>query len=129
MTQGRSQPLTALKLRTANFPRVSDSSTCALSSPATKTGTPARWRRTSSATGDCLVARLRTLGARIKTLSAPNSAMEVILAAKAEGNDRLVAEVADLFYHLSVLLAARGLAPADVEAELRRRRVSGGGAA
>jgi phosphoribosyl-ATP pyrophosphohydrolase len=49
-------------------------------------------------------------------------AMEVILAAKGQGDERLVAEVADLFYHLLVLLAARGLALADVEAELARRR-------
>lgn len=48
--------------------------------------------------------------------------MEVILAAKGQGDDRLVSEVADLLYHLLVLLAARGLTLADVEAELRRRR-------
>jgi phosphoribosyl-ATP pyrophosphohydrolase len=49
-------------------------------------------------------------------------AMEVILAAKGQGNERLVSEVADLFYHLLVLLAARGLTPADVEVELVGRR-------
>lgn len=49
-------------------------------------------------------------------------AMEVILAAKGQGDERLTAEVADLCYHLLVLLAARGLTPADVEAELTRRR-------
>ncbi|MDY7077321.1 MAG: phosphoribosyl-ATP diphosphatase [Chloroflexota bacterium] len=49
-------------------------------------------------------------------------AMEVILAAKGQGDERLVAEVADLFYHLLVLLAARELTLADVEAELMRRR-------
>jgi len=49
-------------------------------------------------------------------------AMEVILAAKGQGNERLVAEVADLLYHVLVLLAARGLAPADVKAELVQRR-------
>ena len=49
-------------------------------------------------------------------------AMEVILAAKGEGKERLISEVADLFYHLLVLLAARGLTLADVEAELVRRR-------
>ncbi|MHB0989361.1 MAG: phosphoribosyl-ATP diphosphatase [Bellilinea sp.] len=46
---------------------------------------------------------------------------EVIIAAKAEGNERLVSEAADLLYHLLVLLASRGLRLADVEAELRRR--------
>ena len=49
-------------------------------------------------------------------------AIEVVLAAKGEGDARLVAEVADLFYHLLVLLAARGLTLDDVEAELVRRR-------
>ena len=49
-------------------------------------------------------------------------AMEIILAAKGQGNQRLISEVADLFYHLLVLLAARGLTLADVEAELVRRR-------
>jgi phosphoribosyl-ATP pyrophosphohydrolase len=49
-------------------------------------------------------------------------AIEVILAVKGQGNDRLVEEVADLTYHLLVLLAYRGLSPADVEAELINRR-------
>jgi len=49
-------------------------------------------------------------------------AIEVILAAKGQGNPRLVEEVADLTYHLLVLLAERGLSPADVEAELIKRR-------
>lgn len=49
-------------------------------------------------------------------------AVEVILAAKAQGNQRLVEETADLFYHVLVLLAARGLSLEDVEAELARRR-------
>lgn len=49
-------------------------------------------------------------------------AMEVILAAKGQGNKRLVSEVADLVYHLLVLLAARGLTVSDVEAELVLRR-------
>ena len=47
--------------------------------------------------------------------------MEVILAAKNEGEQRLLEEIADLFYHTLVLLAARGLSLEDVEAELRRR--------
>lgn len=50
-------------------------------------------------------------------------AVEVILAAKGQGNQRIVEEVADLFYHTLVLLSAHGLSLADVEAELRRRHV------
>ena len=49
-------------------------------------------------------------------------AMEVILAAKGQGDERVVSEIADLFYHLLVLLAARGLTLGQVEAELKRRR-------
>jgi phosphoribosyl-ATP pyrophosphohydrolase/phosphoribosyl-AMP cyclohydrolase len=49
-------------------------------------------------------------------------AMEIILAAKGQGDERLVAEVADLLYHVLVLLAARGLSLKDVEAELVGRR-------
>jgi len=49
-------------------------------------------------------------------------AMEVILAAKGQGNARLVCEVADLLYHILVLLATRNLSPADVADELARRQ-------
>jgi len=49
-------------------------------------------------------------------------AMEVILAGKGQTNERVVSEVADLFYHVFVLLASRGLTLADVEEELVRRR-------
>lgn len=49
-------------------------------------------------------------------------AVEVILAAKAQGNERLVEEIADLTYHTLVLLAARGLTPADIAAELEKRK-------
>lgn len=48
-------------------------------------------------------------------------AIEVILAASAQGDERLVSELADLTYHCLVLLAARGLSPADIAAELDRR--------
>jgi phosphoribosyl-ATP pyrophosphohydrolase len=49
-------------------------------------------------------------------------ALEVILAAKEEGEKRLVEEVADLFYHTLVLLSLRGLTLESVEEELRHRR-------
>ena len=51
-------------------------------------------------------------------------AMEVILAAKGQGDQRLVEEVSDLLYHTLVLLASKDLSLADVEAELRRRHTS-----
>lgn len=48
-------------------------------------------------------------------------AVEVILAAKGQGDERLISEVADLLYHALVLLAQRGLTLERVEAELQRR--------
>ena len=46
---------------------------------------------------------------------------ELIHAAEQEGDQRLLEELADLFYHSLVLLAARDLLLEDLEAELRRR--------
>ena len=43
------------------------------------------------------------------------------MAAKGEGDERLVCEVADLLYHTLVLLAYRDIELADVEDELTRR--------
>ena len=46
---------------------------------------------------------------------------EVVVAALAQEDQRLIEEVADLTYHTLVLLAARGLTPAHVIAELEKR--------
>jgi len=48
-------------------------------------------------------------------------AVEVILAAKSQGNQRLVEEMADLVYHSLVLLAAKGLSLSDIRDELSSR--------
>lgn len=48
-------------------------------------------------------------------------ATEVLVAALAQSNQQLVAEMADLMYHSLVLLAAHDLTWAAVEAELARR--------
>ena len=48
-------------------------------------------------------------------------AVETVLAAVAEDRDRLIEEAADLLYHLLVVLNARGIALADVEAVLAAR--------
>lgn len=47
--------------------------------------------------------------------------VEAALAGATESDQRLVEELADLWFHSYVLLAARGLDPDDIEAELRRR--------
>lgn len=53
-------------------------------------------------------------------------ATETVMAAKDGDKIRIVAEVADLWFHCLVLLARHGLGPADVLAELARREgVSG----
>ena len=48
--------------------------------------------------------------------------VETALAAVAEGDEALLGEASDLLFHLLVLLRARGLDLADVEATLRGRR-------
>ncbi len=47
--------------------------------------------------------------------------VEAAVAALGESDERLVSELADLWFHSYVLLAARGLDPSAVEAELKRR--------
>ncbi|MDT0574920.1 phosphoribosyl-ATP diphosphatase [Croceicoccus sp. F390] len=48
-------------------------------------------------------------------------AVETVIAALAGSDEELVAEAADLVFHLCVLLAARGLHVTDVLEELSRR--------
>jgi len=48
-------------------------------------------------------------------------AIETALAAVGEERERLIAEAADLVYHLIVVLQARGVALAEVEAALAAR--------
>ncbi len=53
-------------------------------------------------------------------------AIETALAAANEDRARLIAEAADLIYHLLVLLKARGIALAEVEAALAERMKQSG---
>ena len=48
-------------------------------------------------------------------------AIEVIIAAKGEGDDRVIYEMSDLIYHCVVLLSQRGLQWTDVTSELEQR--------
>ncbi len=48
-------------------------------------------------------------------------AAETIVAALAEPDQRLIEEIADLMYHLLVLMAARGLQLQAIQDELERR--------
>jgi phosphoribosyl-ATP pyrophosphohydrolase len=47
--------------------------------------------------------------------------VETVLAAVAEDRNRLIAETGDLLYHLLVVLEARGVRLAEVEAALAQR--------
>lgn len=53
-------------------------------------------------------------------------AVETVIAAVSGNKDALVGEVADLLFHLLVVLKARGVALADVNAELARRTAQSG---
>lgn len=46
---------------------------------------------------------------------------EVVVAALAQEDQRLIEEVADLTFHTLVLLSARGLTPDHIRAELEKR--------
>ncbi len=48
-------------------------------------------------------------------------AVETVLAAITEDRERLIAETADLFYHLLVVLQARGVTLAEIEEALAAR--------
>lgn len=66
-------------------------------------------------------ARLMAAGEDEVLKKVGEEAMEVILAAKGQGRQRLVEETADLFYHVLVLLSLRNLSLEMIEAELERR--------
>jgi phosphoribosyl-ATP pyrophosphohydrolase len=53
-------------------------------------------------------------------------AVEMAIAAIAEDRDRVIAETADLLYHLVVVLEVRGITLAEVEAELAQRTAKSG---
>ena len=53
-------------------------------------------------------------------------AVEAALAAAGGKRDELIGEAADLLYHLLVVLEARGVSLAEVEAELGRRTAQSG---
>jgi phosphoribosyl-ATP pyrophosphohydrolase len=53
-------------------------------------------------------------------------AFETAIAAVQDDKPRVIAEAGDLLYHLLVLLAARGVTLAEVEAELAKRTAQSG---
>lgn len=98
--------------------------------PACHTGSrscfaPWLWRRVSERAKDrpegSYVASLLDAGPAAAGRKVGEEGVEAALAGATESDERLVEELADLWFHSYVLLAARGLDPDDVEAELRRR--------
>jgi phosphoribosyl-ATP pyrophosphohydrolase/phosphoribosyl-AMP cyclohydrolase len=87
--------------------------------------TPWLWRRIiqRDAAGDetSYVARTLREGTVKVSRKVGEEAVEVVVAALAEDDDRVLSEVADLWFHTLLLLRSRGLDPAAVEDELRRR--------
>ncbi|WP_126451201.1 phosphoribosyl-ATP diphosphatase [Sulfodiicoccus acidiphilus] len=47
--------------------------------------------------------------------------VEVVVASLSEGKERTVSEIADLLYHMLVLMAMNDISPEEVYAEIRRR--------
>ena len=67
------------------------------------------------------VARLFAKGGDAVLKKIGEEATEVVMACKDGDPKRVVAEVADLWFHTLIALAQHGLEPSDVLAELRRR--------
>ena len=86
---------------------------------------PALWRTISERAAErpegSYTTKLLEEGVPAVARKVGEEAVETMVAAFAESDERVVSESADLIYHLYVLLAARGLDIAAVEDELARR--------
>ena len=78
-------------------------------------------RRASGTPETSYVARLFSKGPDAILKKIGEEATELVMAAKDGDRARIVAEAADLWFHSMLALAAHGLEPADVLAELERR--------
>jgi phosphoribosyl-ATP pyrophosphohydrolase len=72
------------------------------------------------------VARLFAKGEDAILKKVGEEAIEVVLACKGGTRERVVAEMADLWFHCLLALEQHGLQPADVLAELERREGQSG---
>ena len=82
-------------------------------------------RRAGAAPGS-YVAQLQARGLPVMARKLGEEAVEAAIASLAGSREELVGEAADLLFHLLVLLSEKGIALADVLAELDRREgVSG----
>jgi len=78
--------------------------------------------RSQAPAAESYTARLLAKGPDHVLKKVGEEAIEVVLAARVQSDDRLAEEAADLLYHLIVALHQRGLPLARVMDELRRRR-------
>ena len=77
--------------------------------------------RKGAPAADSYVASLYAGGVDAILKKVGEEAVEVVIAGKGDDRDALVREVADLWFHCLVLLAARGSHPEAVTGELARR--------
>jgi phosphoribosyl-ATP pyrophosphohydrolase/phosphoribosyl-AMP cyclohydrolase len=86
---------------------------------------PWLWRRVAERAKErpagSYVAELLDGGAAAAARKVGEEGLEAALAGVSESDERVVEELADLWFHSYVLLAARGLDPNAVEEELKRR--------
>ncbi len=87
--------------------------------------TPWLWRkilrREESGAQDSYVVALLEEGTAKIARKVGEEAVELAVAGLAESDERVVSEAADLWFHTLMLLRSRGLDPAALEDELRRR--------
>ena len=77
--------------------------------------------RKQAAPDSSYVARLYAQGTDAILKKIGEEATETVMAAKDDQAEKIIYEVADLWFHTLVLLAHKGLKPADVLNELARR--------
>jgi phosphoribosyl-ATP pyrophosphohydrolase len=77
--------------------------------------------RKSNPTENSYTARLFAEGLPKIAQKVGEEGTEVVVAALAQEDERLIEEVADLTYHVLVLLSARNVKPEQVLAELEKR--------
>lgn len=82
--------------------------------------------RLSADPGSSYVASLAARGLPVIARKLGEEAVEAVVAALSGSDEELVGEVADLMFHLTVLLAAKGVPVARVMAELERREGTSG---
>lgn len=78
-------------------------------------------QRRDNPSQDSYTVRLMTDGEDKILKKVGEEAMEVILAAKGQGDQRVIEETSDLLYHLFVMLAERKIPLQDILAELDKR--------